>query len=177
MSTQLEVSPRSPFVAVADHTTSKVAPRVSFRQPVTSDPFVDAAWWPRSRDLQAELPGLLELMWDAGREVVRVSYALGSWLPVPRQLRIGGRVVRLGGFVYTDAAMISLRDAWGSERVDVLVIAPDADPAVAAKVMMLVSRPGRNETAATTLARATEAIHPGIPSRRDAVGSSCTSPF
>jgi len=91
---------------------------------------------------------------DAGRQVVRVSYATASWQPVPRQMLVEGRTVRLGGFVHDDASMLSLRDAWGSERIDVLVISPDADTAFAANVMSTVSRPGRNETAAMTLAHA-----------------------
>jgi Family of unknown function (DUF5994) len=118
--------------------------RISFRRPVTSVPHVDAAWWPHSRELRTELPPLLELLWTEGREVTRVSYQLDSWDPVPRRLAIGGRAVRLGGFEHQDVALLSLYDPWGSERVDIVVIAPDADPAFAERVMAAASRPGRN---------------------------------
>jgi len=94
------------------------------------------------------------MLWDSGRFVTRVSFPIDSWLPVPRQIRIAQRVVRLGGFAHQDASLISLRDAYGSERIDVLVIPPDVDSAVAAKAMLLVSQPGRNERAATLLAQA-----------------------
>jgi uncharacterized protein DUF5994 len=130
------------------------AARVSFREPVSSDPHVDAAWWPRSRELQAELPGLLDVLWSAGREVSRVSYASHSWLPVPRQLRIEGRRVRLGGFVHGDQSMISLRDSAGAERIDILVIPFDADAGTAASAMEIAGRSGRNERAAAMLATA-----------------------
>lgn len=124
---------------------------MSFRQPVTSEPHVDAAWWPRSRDLEAELPGLLDVLWSAAREVDRVSYPIDSWLPVPRRLTIEGRRVRLGGFTHQDPSMISLRDAWGVERIDILVIAPETEPDLAAAAMTIAGRPGPNERAARML--------------------------
>jgi hypothetical protein len=130
---------------------SAAGARVSFRQPVTSAPHVDAAWWPRSRDLEAELPDLLEVIWTAAREVDRVAYPVHSWLPVPRRLDIDGHRVRLGGFTHQDPSMISLRDAWGAERLDILVIPPDAAPELAAAAMVMASRSGPNERAARML--------------------------
>lgn len=135
--------------AAADQRTDET--RVSFRQPVTSLPHIDAAWWPRSRDLEAELPGLLEVLWTASREVDRVSYSISSWLPAPRQLRVDDRRVRLGGFTHQDPATISLRDAWGRERIDILVIPPDAQPSTAAAAMTLASAAGHNDRAARML--------------------------
>ena len=132
-------------------TASAPAARVSFRQPVTSEPHVDAAWWPRSGDLEAELPGLLEVLWTSCRDVDRVSYPIRSWLPAPRRLYVEGRAVRLGGFTHQDESMISLRDGWGTERIDVLVIPPDTEPGVAAAAMALASRSGPNERAAQML--------------------------
>jgi len=130
---------------------SALAARVSFRQPVTSAPHVDAAWWPRSHDLDAELPALLDVLWTAARDVDRISYPLHSWLPVPRRLEIEGRRVRLGGFTHQDPSMISLRDAWGAERIDILVVPPEAEEEFAAAAMVLASRSGPNERAARML--------------------------
>jgi hypothetical protein len=130
---------------------SALAARVSFRQPVTSAPHVDAAWWPRSPDLEAELPALLDVLWTAGREVNRISYPIDSWLPVARRLDIEGRHVRLGGFTHQDPSLISLRDAWGAERIDILVIPPDAEQDLAAAAMALASGSGPNERAARML--------------------------
>ncbi|HEY2297974.1 MAG TPA: DUF5994 family protein [Jatrophihabitans sp.] len=135
-----------------------LAARVSFRQPVTSAPHVDAAWWPRSRDLEAELPALLDVLWTAARDVNRVSYAIDSWLPAPRRLDIGGRQVRLGGFAHQDPSMISLRDAWGAERIDILVIPPEAEPDLAAAAMERASRSGPNERATRMLELAAAAV-------------------
>lgn len=128
--------------------------RISFRQPVTSAPYVDAAWWPRSRDLDAELPGLFDVLWTAARDVNRVAYPIESWLPAPRRLCIEGRQVRLGGFAHQDPSMLSLRDAWGAERIDILVIPPDAEPDVAAAAMGFASHSGPNERGTRMLAHA-----------------------
>ena len=154
MTTATERPPSTPALPAQQPVTaspSAVAARVAFRQPVTSEPHIDAAWWPRSRDLEAELPGLLDVLWTAAREVERVSYAIDSWLPVPRRLTIEGRRVRLGGFTHQDPSMVSLRDAWGAERVDILVIPPETEPHLAAAAMALTGRSGPNERAARML--------------------------
>jgi hypothetical protein len=114
--------------------------RVRFRQPVSRVGFVDAAWWPRSRDLSVELPALLDVLWTAGRDVNRVLYNLDFWKPIPRRLIVGGRSVRLAGFRQQSPLMIGLVDAWGRERVDVLVIAPDTDREAALRALDLASR-------------------------------------
>ena len=113
--------------------------RIRFRQPVSTQGFIDAAWWPRSRDLVAELPALLDVLWTAGREINRITYDLPAWEPAPRRMQIDGRVVRLGGFTAGVPSTVTLSDAWGSERVDILVIPPDTHPAVAQRIFDIAS--------------------------------------
>jgi hypothetical protein len=133
------------------------AARVSFRQPVITEAHIDAAWWPRSHDLAAELPALLDVLWTASRNVNRVSFAKEAWLPTPRRLSIEGREVRLGGFIHQDPALISLRDARGNDRLDVLVIPPETDPAIAGNAMDAAGRSGRNVRASAMLEQAADA--------------------
>lgn len=116
------------------------AARVSFRQPVSGNGFVDAGWWPRSRDLTDELPPLLDVLWTADRDVNRVIYNLDFWLPAPRRLVVDGRSVRLGGFRRQDPLMVGFVDAWGRERIDILVVDPETDPEVALRALTLASR-------------------------------------
>jgi hypothetical protein len=153
--------PDAPAQQRVSRPPSAPAARVSFRQPVTAAPHVDAAWWPRSRDLEAELPALLDVLWTAARDVNRLSYPIGSWLPAPRRLRIGGRQVRLGGFTHQDPAMISLRDPWGTDRIDILVIPPEADEGLAAAGMTLASHSGPNQSATRMLEAAAANVVPG----------------
>src|SRR5690348_2230407 len=107
-SSSLVLDPVPPSVAPQQPATPA---RVSFRQPVTDAAHVDGAWWPRSRNLEIELPGLLAVFWTACREVDRVSYHLDSWLPAPRRLSFEGRQIRLAGFTHQDVSMIGFRDS------------------------------------------------------------------
>ena len=134
--------------------SSADAARISFRQPVSPAGYIDAAWWPRSLDLSAELPALLDVFWTAGREINRITYNAAAWDTAPRRLHLQGRTVRLGGFATSDPVTVRLSDPWGTERVDVLVIAPTADPAVAARAMQLASHKGGTSRAGEILAQA-----------------------
>jgi hypothetical protein len=122
-----------------DHADEHPA-RISFRQPVSTAGFVDAAWWPRTRDLSAELPSLMEVFWTAAREINRITYNFNVWDRAPRRMTIEGRTVRLGGFATSDPLTVRLSDPWGRERVDVLVIAPGTPDATAARIFSLSSR-------------------------------------
>jgi len=48
--------------------------------------------------------------------------------------------VRLGGFRRQDPLMVSFVDAWGRERIDVLVVDPHTEPEVALRALALASR-------------------------------------
>jgi Family of unknown function (DUF5994) len=140
--------------------------RISFRQPISGSGSIDAAWWPRSRDLAAELPALLDVLWTAAREINRVTYNLTAWDPAPRRVSIEGRTVRLGGFATSDPLTLTLLDAWGRERIDILVIAPGTEPAVAERALLLASVADSPYGAAEIIARASHpaADHNGAPS-------------
>lgn len=128
--------------------------RISFRQPVSTSGFIDAAWWPRSLDLTAELPALLDGLWSAGRDIIRVTYNLKAWDAAPRHLQIEGRTVRLGGFATSDPTTVRLTDGWARERIDVLVLAPDSDPDVAQRALMIAAESGSMLRAAEIMDRA-----------------------
>jgi hypothetical protein len=59
---------------------------------------VDGAWWPRTPDLVAEIPALLDRLADGWGAVDRVSYDLSAWSPAARRITVRGRRVRLDGF-------------------------------------------------------------------------------
>jgi hypothetical protein len=136
------------------------AARVSFRQPVTEVGYVDAGWWPRSRELRAELPALLDVLWTACRDVNRVSYSMPFWDPVPRRMQVQERIVSLRGHRSQDPSLLTLFDSSGREHIDILVVPPEADADFADRVLQLaggegsVEQPGRIlELAATPAAR------------------------
>jgi hypothetical protein len=147
------------------------AARVLFRQPVANDGFLDAGWWPRSRDLATELPALLDTLWLAGRDVMRISYALSFWEHAPRRLRVADRVVRLGGFNTQTPGLLTLIDAWGRDRVNVLVIPPDTDPAIADRALTLVAGQPSPDRPEQVLERARDQVAIGLNDDRRRSGS------
>jgi hypothetical protein len=107
--------------------------RMKPKAPTTG--YVDGAWWPRSRDLAAELPALLAGLVIRVGQVQRISYNLTEWDAVVRRLDIGGHRVRLGGFNSQGANTI---DVIGSDQVRIvlLVVPPKTLPAAAHAMSM-----------------------------------------
>lgn len=83
-----------------------------------------------------------------------------------RRIRIGNRVVRLGGFAMPEANVVSFIDDTGMRRrIDVLVVDPDADPAFAERVLTLASTAGSTLLATEILSEAgAELVGTGTPS-------------
>jgi Family of unknown function (DUF5994) len=110
--------------------------RLKPRGPVTG--FVDGGWWPRSRDLPAEVPALLAAL--AGRlgPVESVSYNLDAWGPTPRKITVDGRLVRLAGYRSQHPATIDVRSA--DHRITLLVVPPEATPQAAHGALMAAGR-------------------------------------
>jgi hypothetical protein len=104
--------------------------------PVTG--FVDGGWWPRSRDLPAELPALLAVLAVRLGPVERVSYNLDAWGPTPRKITLDGRLVRLAGFRSQHPATI---DVFGAgNRVTLLVVPPETTAHAAHGSLMAAGR-------------------------------------
>jgi hypothetical protein len=137
------------------------AARISFRQPVSELGVVDAAWWPRSRELRAELPSLLDVLWTACRDVDRVGYNLPFWEPVPRRMRVNDRLVRLRGYRSKGPALLTLSDSSGREHVDILVVAPEADADFAERILHLAGGVGSLEPPGRILELAAEPASSG----------------
>ncbi|MFJ1975534.1 DUF5994 family protein [Streptomyces sp. NPDC087903] len=55
----------------------------------------DGAWWPYSRDLGDELPGLVEAM-DGMGSITRVILGIELWPDIPHQVPVGGHSVTAG---------------------------------------------------------------------------------
>ncbi|HEY7594473.1 MAG TPA: DUF5994 family protein [Actinophytocola sp.] len=100
---------------------------------------VDGAWWPRTRDLGAELPALLAALANRLGPVERVSYNLTAWDAAPRRLDIGGRQVRLGGFHAQHPHTVDVIGPSGS-RLTLLVLPSATDPVAAHQTLMTASR-------------------------------------
>jgi hypothetical protein len=105
---------------------------------------VDGGWWPRSRDPDAELPGLIAGLDASLGPITRVALNLDAWASAPRRVAVNGRRVRLGWFRQMDPDTIGLTRA-AQDRVVLLVIPPQATTA-AAGIAMAMAADGANST-------------------------------
>lgn len=101
---------------------------------------LDGAWWPRSNDPVAELPGLVLALDHRRGPVTRVMLGHPGWSSRPLRLAVASRVIRLGWFTSLPAGLLTAICA-DRDRVDLLVIPPDTDPAVADAAMALAADP------------------------------------
>jgi hypothetical protein len=105
---------------------------------------VDGAWWPRSRDLTAELPALAEVLAVRLGRIERVAYALSTWDATPRRFEVDGHRVRLEGFNYQDQNVIHLTGS-NRGRVSLLVVPPELADSAGHEAMMTAGHRGNTD--------------------------------
>jgi hypothetical protein len=138
--------------------------RVSLRDDAgAGDNGFDGAWWPRTRDLAAEVPELIAELERRGVRVERFTYALDAWLPAPRKLVVLGRVVRTGGFRSMDPQVVCLSWAGGNQRADLLVVPPETDVLTGARALRLCTRRGLPRSPSMVLDAARSTPMPQVP--------------
>lgn len=114
---------------------------------------VDGGWWPRSRDPDAELPGLIAGLEASLGAITRVALNLDAWDGVPRRVAVDGRRVRVGWFRHMDAHTIGVTR--GSQvRVVLLVVPPQATTAAAGTAMAMAADAANSAGPADILAAA-----------------------
>ncbi|MFD7229478.1 DUF5994 family protein [Streptomyces sp. NPDC059881] len=67
---------------------------------------LDGAWWPRSRDIGAELPSLITALTGHLGPVDRVGLDSGAWEELPTRLIIDDRVVHIDSFPVGDDTVV-----------------------------------------------------------------------
>ena len=85
---------------------------------------LDGAWWPRTRSLSDELPGLVQELHRRGVRVTRVAYNPDAWDTAPRRLAADGRTIRLGWFRSIDPQLLNLTGDQTRGRLDLLIVPP-----------------------------------------------------
>ncbi|MFD7136737.1 DUF5994 family protein [Streptomyces sp. NPDC059894] len=116
--------------------------------PVGSAPaLLDGAWWPRSRDLMAELPALTAVLDPLWGRITRVTVNPTHWPVVPRKVPVAGHVVNVGWFLPEQDPHELLLLSYHVGRWNLLVIPPQTAPAPAAWLMAAASDPRATSTA------------------------------
>ena len=123
---------------------------------------LDGGWWPRSTDPVAELPGLVLAIDSRHGPVTRLILSAVGWDTQPRRLRVAGRVLRLGYFASQPVSLLTAL-CGDRARIDLLIVAPDTDPASAEAAMLQAATTANHLHAPQLLA--------GVGSGRTGTGS------
>jgi hypothetical protein len=106
----------------------------------TREQVLDGAWWPRTRDIAAELPGLVFALTAHLGPILRIGLDADAWEELPTRLVIDGRVVHIDYFpVGDDTVLITRGD---KDHFSLLVIPPHATPEAARVAMIKAVRAG-----------------------------------
>ncbi|MEU8652554.1 DUF5994 family protein [Streptomyces sp. NPDC048737] len=155
--------------------------RLSLTPKTTLAGLLDGAWWPCSRDLEAELPPLAAALDGVWGRITRVTVNPTHWPVIPRKVPVAGHTVHVGWFTEQHPDKLILL-SYTVGRWDLLVIPPETEPAAAARLMAAAAIPGSVLTAGVLMADEA-VIGRGIRDalRREAgwesEGGACMSPF
>ncbi|MDO0934352.1 DUF5994 family protein [Streptomyces sp. DG2A-72] len=94
---------------------------------------LDGAWWPRSRDIAAELPGLITALTEYLGPVTRVGLDADAWEELPTRMIIEDRVVHIDSSPVGDDTVLITRGE--QDLFSLLVIPPHARPDAARAAM------------------------------------------
>jgi hypothetical protein len=109
---------------------------------------LDGAWWPRSRDIGTELPGLISALAEHLGPITRVGLDAGAWEELPVRLVIDDRVVHIDSFPVGDDTVLVTRG--DRDHFTLLVVPPDATQDAARLAMARAVR-SDNVTQATRI--------------------------
>ncbi len=149
--------PTASTTPVVDRPDSPLRLRLKPVAPPTGH--VDGAWWPGSRDLVAELPGLAAALADRLGVVSRVVFAHTFWGSAPERIELNGRTVVLLGLAAMDTDVVQVASA-DQRHIDLLVIPPDADAPAADRALTLAASSDHTRLPARILAAAGVATTP-----------------
>jgi hypothetical protein len=138
----------------AEDRSSSSSPRLSLAPAGSAPALLDGAWWPRSRDLAAELPSLTAVLEPRWGRITRVTVNPTHWPVVPRKVAVTGHVVNVGWFLSEQDPHELLLLSYRLGRWNLLVVPPRTDPASAAWLMAAASDPRGTSTASRLIEEA-----------------------
>jgi hypothetical protein len=136
--------------------------RLALTSPPAKRTTLDGAWWPRTRSLGNELPGLVEELHRRGIQVTRAAYNPEAWDAAPRRLAADGRILRLGWFRSIDPLLLNLTGDSVRGRLDLLVVPPDTTAEVARQAFAAASDRGNRRAPTALLAGLHAAATPAV---------------
>ncbi|AZK95352.1 MULTISPECIES: DUF5994 family protein [Streptomyces] len=94
---------------------------------------LDGAWWPRTRDIETELPALIRVLSEHLGPITRVGVDSSAWDEVPTRLIVDDQVVHLDSDpVGDDTVLITRGD---NDHFALLLVPPDTGADAAREAM------------------------------------------
>ncbi|MFG2794626.1 DUF5994 family protein [Streptomyces sp. NPDC048419] len=143
----------SPALEAVDRSSSS-SPRLSLAPVGCAPALLDGAWWPRCRDLGAELPLLTAVLDPLWGRITRVAINPTHWPVVPRKVPVAGHVVNVGRFLSEQDPHELLLLSYRMGRWNLLVVPPQTTPVTAAWLMAAASDPLGTSTASWLMEQA-----------------------
>ncbi|MFI6002217.1 DUF5994 family protein [Streptomyces sp. NPDC051366] len=114
---------------------------------------LDGAWWPRTRDIETELPALISVLSGHLGPITRVGVDASAWNGLPARLVIDGQVVHLDSDPVGDDTVLITRGH--NDHFALLVVPPDTTADAAREAMARAVRADNITQAAQLLIAAT----------------------
>ncbi|MFE0473278.1 DUF5994 family protein [Streptomyces sp. NPDC058947] len=143
-----------PAADADDRSFASSSLRLSLAPAGPAPALLDGAWWPRSRDLGAELPALTAVLDPLWGRITRVTVNPTHWPVVPRKVPVAGHTVKVGWFLAEQDPHELLLLSYRAGRWNLLVVPPQTPPAAAAWLMAAASDPLGTSTASRLMADA-----------------------
>ncbi|MDQ0960355.1 hypothetical protein QFZ66_004233 [Streptomyces sp. B4I13] len=144
----------SPILDDRLSSTTSSSLRLSLAPVGAAPALLDGAWWPRSRDLAAELPILTAVLDPLWGRITRVTVNPTQWPVLPRKVPVAGHVVKVGWFLAEQDAHELLLLSYRTGRWNLLVVPPWTDPVMASWLMAAASDPWGTSTASRLMEEA-----------------------
>jgi Family of unknown function (DUF5994) len=141
-------------------------PRLQLQPDLSGDTLLDGAWWPRSADPVAELPGLILAIEARHGPITQIMLGRTGWdASRPHRLRVktpaGHYVVRLGWFETMPAGLLTATARAG--RTDLLTVPPRTSEPAARAAMEQAARAGNRTHTPDLLAAIPAGPNAGTP--------------
>ncbi|MEU3913560.1 DUF5994 family protein [Streptomyces sp. NPDC029721] len=94
---------------------------------------LDGAWWPRTRDIETELPALISVLTGHLGPITRVGVDASAWNGLPTRLVIDDQVVHIDSDPVGDDTVLITRGA--NDHFALLVVPPDTTADAAREAM------------------------------------------
>ncbi|MEU9026297.1 DUF5994 family protein [Streptomyces sp. NPDC048383] len=122
---------------------------------------LDGAWWPRTRNIETELPALIGALIEHLGAITRVGVDASAWNGLPTRLVIEGQVVHLDSDPVGDDTVLITRGH--NDHFALLVVPPDTTADAAREAMARAVRADNITRAAELLIATTPDPTEGSP--------------